>query len=245
MEKYRLILKWTNEYVPHGFRQDGESQEKVEEVGIKSEDEAKFILEYFNKHLHNGSWIANRYEVDDDKYIKHQLIMPVETKAKEVVPAIKTIVEQIPLEPIAKPVVEFLAGLIDKVSVIESEPKKRVKRQAIEYLERPEENKPIEVLKLEEILGPTKTIYVTKYLDTQKNIGPDVVKINGRVAVDERADIYDKFNKNFIEKISVTEAVIRLGGVHYDKNGKEIDVIFLDDIDFITQENILKRINLK
>ena len=237
MEKYRIISRWTNDYYPLGYRQDGEPQERVEVLNLFSEEEAKRDLEYFNKHLTNGAWVAERYEIDDDKYRCFELILPQEAPvAKQEEPIIikEPLVVTRDVEP------SMVIKLEDKTPDVA--PKKRNKIQGIEILA---SNKQPEIMKVEEIFGPTKTIYVVKYIATQRELGNGVQKINGRILPEERKKIYNDFNNNVIGEISITEAVARLGGVRYDKNGKEIDIKFLDNIDHHTKEFILSKINTR
>ena len=262
MEKYRVISKWTSDHRPMGYRQDGKPQERVEALGILSEEEAKYTLEYFNKHLTDGAWIADRYELDDDKYRCFELILPpaiqkaeeayTEIKTKEVAPVIiieKPIVES-KVEVIEEPIVEPKTETVDE-PIVESTPevvpekKKRNKVQRVEYFKPVAKIVKSDLLNTEEIFGSTKTIYVAKYIATQRNLGPNIQKINGRIPSEERVQIYTDFNNNLVEEISITEAVVRLGGTRYEANGKEINVVFLDEIDFRSQEFILGKINKK
>lgn len=262
MEKYRIISRWTIDYSPRGYRQDGKPQERVEALGILSEEEAKYTLEYFNKHLTDGAWIADRYELDDDKYRCFELILPLsiqkteesstEVKSEEVAPVIiieEPIVES-KFEVIEEPIVELKVetaeeSIIEPTPEVVPEKKKRNKVQRVEYFKPVAKIVKSDLLNTEEIFGSTKTIYVAKYIATQRNLGPNIQKINGRIPSEERVQIYTDFNNNLVQEISITEAVVRLGGTRYEANGKEINVVFLDEIDFRSQEFILGKINKK
>lgn len=250
MEKYRLISRWTSDYYPRGYRQDGQPQERVESINLFSEEEAKYAMEYFNKHLADGAWIVDRYEIDDGKYVCYELIPPDHTsvvKIEDIASEIKTEdTPEVKPEEITEAKTEEVLELKSEEPIepkVEDKPKK--KRKKIQGIEILTPVIPTETTKLEEISSPTKTIYVVKYIATQTNLDPSVQKINGRIPPEERAKIYNNFNDNFIEKISITEAVVRLGGVRYNENGKEINVEFLDDIDYSTREFILSKINNK
>jgi len=273
MEKYRLISRWTSDYCPRGYRQDGKPQERVESLNLFSEEEAKHALEYFNKHLTDGAWIAERYEIDDEKYRCFELILPEQAIViKEEEPIVKEeplvvrrdndeVPSPISLVATTEDSKDTTTKVLDikiinpEIHVVNTEenaeeetpkvPKEKKKRNRATKIEIFNPVKITEVLSTGEVFGPTKTIYVAKYIATQRNLGPDVMKINGRIPSEERAQIYSNFNNNLIEKLSITEAVIRLGGINYEENGKEINIQFLDDIDHHTKEFILNKVNKK
>jgi hypothetical protein len=49
-----------------------------------------------------------------------------------------------------------------------------------------------------------KTIYITKLLNKQKELGDTIKIINGNTTIDERIETYNKFNSGEYTNISIT-----------------------------------------
>ena len=90
-----------------------------------------------------------------------------------------------------------------------------------------------------------KKIYITKTVSAQNQLDVSILKINGSTPLADRIKIYNDFNENISNEISITNAIIIGGGVRYLKNGKDIDVIFNDEIDDSERELIVSRMNIQ
>ncbi|BBI90462.1 hypothetical protein HYO65_gp070 [Tenacibaculum phage PTm1] len=96
-------------------------------------------------------------------------------------------------------------------------------------------------------MSKIKTIYISKYLSTQNNLitVDTVVCINGSVTVDDRKEIFRKFNENEVDGISVTVPFIKVGGFRIIENGRPINIVFTDDVPEQTRQKLLTKINIK
>ena len=89
-----------------------------------------------------------------------------------------------------------------------------------------------------------KRIYITKLLNKQKELGDTIKIINGNTTIDERIETYNKFNSGEYTNISITESLVLSGGVRYEKNNDEIEIVFLDDISEDKKKYVLSRMNI-
>lgn len=87
-----------------------------------------------------------------------------------------------------------------------------------------------------------KTIYITDKISDQKALGESIKKINGKVPPIEREQIHHDFNNNLVMEISVTVNIVFAGGVHYLKNGHDIEIKFVGDFTHSREKEITDRI---
>ena len=90
-----------------------------------------------------------------------------------------------------------------------------------------------------------KTIFITKNVEIQDTfLDLNIKIINSKTPLHERFKIYNGFFSGEYDKISITESLAVLGGVRYDKNNDEIQIIFIDDIDDDRKKYIIERMNI-
>lgn len=89
-----------------------------------------------------------------------------------------------------------------------------------------------------------KTIFITKFIKRQKELNSNIKIINGSINTKERIKTYNDFNEDIEINISITESIVLLGGIRYNKNNNEIKIVFLDDIDDDKKRYILSRMNI-
>ncbi len=87
-----------------------------------------------------------------------------------------------------------------------------------------------------------KTIYIANKISDQNGLSDSVRKINGKIPSLEREQIHHDFNNNITTEISLTVNIVFTGGVHYLKNGHDIEIKFVGDIVNTKQKEILDRI---
>jgi len=87
-----------------------------------------------------------------------------------------------------------------------------------------------------------KTIYIANKISDQNGLSDSIKKINGKITTQEREQIHRDFNDNVITEISISVNIAFIGGVHYKKNGHDIELKFVGDIVPSKQKEISDRI---